>query len=215
MIARAHIRWWMSPILALLLTGCATSSPAPVERRALAQQPQASPAATSPSFPAPLPPPQVQTFPAPEQGEPRASSAQYDSSSEQPARLPFAPSAGATPRSPVRSDANPAVIALLDRANEDSGSGRHDTASASLERAIKIEPGNAWLWHRLAATRLAQGRPGEAASLAAKSNTLAAGDPGLQSENWLLIARVHEQRGEDVAARAAQQRARELSAPAS
>jgi hypothetical protein len=41
---------------------------------------------------------------------------------------------------------------------------------------------------------------------------LAVGDAELQAENWLLIAQVHRARGEDVAARAAEQRARELAA---
>jgi tetratricopeptide (TPR) repeat protein len=110
---------------------------------------------------------------------------------------------------------NPAVVALLNRANQDARAGRHDVAAASLERAIKIDPGNAWLWHRLAGARLDQGRAGEAASLAAKSNALAVGDAGLQARNWRLIARVHRQRGEDVAARAAERRARELDNPPS
>jgi predicted Zn-dependent protease len=125
--------------------------------------------------------------------------------------------APATARPPAESPparpANPAVVALLNRANQQSGSGQHAGAASSLERAIKIDPGNPWLWHRLAATRLDQGRPGEAASLAAKSNSLAAGDPELQADNWRLIARVHRQRGEEVAARAAEARARRLSVP--
>jgi predicted Zn-dependent protease len=110
---------------------------------------------------------------------------------------------------------NPAVVALVNRANSDSAAGRHDTAAASLERALGIEPGNAWLWHRLASARLAQGRGGEAVSLAQRSTALAAGDPALQARNWRLIARVHRQRGEAAAAREAERRARELDAPPS
>lgn len=200
MIARAphRRRWALLPCA--LLAGCATHQPAPVEVR--------SPGGPAPGvvepLPAPAAPGTAQTFPAPD-GVPRlADTVGRDVGT--PATVPRAPQQDAQPA------ANPAVVALLNRANQETGSGRHDTAAASLERAIKIEPGNAWLWHRLASTRLAQGRPGEAAALAAKSNTLAVGDAELQAENWLLIAQVHRARGEDVAARAAEQRARELAA---
>lgn len=197
-----------SLLLLALLGGCAASPPAPVEDRA------AGPAAQEPHVPAEQPavPAQVRTFPAPHgSGQAVTAPAEQASLATAPDRSTMPPPA--PPREPEAG--NPAVVALLNRANQESGAGRHDTAAASLERAIKIEPGNPWLWHRLAVTRLAQGRAGEAASLAAKSTALAAGDPALQAENWLVIARVHRARGEEVAARAAEQRAHELAAKSS
>ncbi len=106
--------------------------------------------------------------------------------------------------------ANPAVVALLSRAGRDAAAGRQGAAAASLERAIKIEPGNAWLWHRLAQTRLRQEKPGEAAAIAARSNSLAGNDNELRARNWRLIASVHQLRGESVAAQAAQRKAEGL-----
>ncbi|MEO8331176.1 MAG: tetratricopeptide repeat protein, partial [Gallionella sp.] len=49
---------------------------------------------------------------------------------------------------PVMS-ASPAVIALLDQAQLENKAGRRETAGASLERALRIEPRNPWLWHEL------------------------------------------------------------------
>ena len=78
------------------------------------------------------------------------------------------------------------------------------------ERALDIEPENAWLWHRLAQVRLQQGRLDQAASFAAKSNTLAVSDPRLSAENWGLIASVRQQQGDLAGAREASERARML-----
>ncbi|MFT5176698.1 MAG: hypothetical protein ACI8W7_004894 [Gammaproteobacteria bacterium] len=111
---------------------------------------------------------------------------------------------------PRFSVANPAVVALLNRANREASAGRHGASAASLERAIKIEPGNAWLWHRLAQTRLRQNQPVAAASLAARSNSLAGNDTALRARNWRMIASVHQQRGEPAAAREAQRKAERL-----
>ena len=106
--------------------------------------------------------------------------------------------------------ANPAVVTLLSRAERDAAAGRQGASAASLERAIKIEPGNAWLWHRLAQTRLRQDQPAEAAAIAARSNSLAGNDNALRARNWRLIASVHRLRGESVAAQAAQRKAEGL-----
>jgi tetratricopeptide (TPR) repeat protein len=85
---------------------------------------------------------------------------------------------------------------LLNTASEQSRAGRHDTAAASLERALQIEPRNAWLWHRLARARFAQGELEQAEQLAAKSNSFAADDRRLLVDNWLLIAEARRQRGD-------------------
>ncbi len=106
---------------------------------------------------------------------------------------------------------NPAVVSLLNTASSQSRAGDHGRAAATLERAIAIEPDNAWLWHRLAATRLAQGRLSQAASLAAKSNSLAATDRSLQADNWRLIAEVRRRQGDTGAAAAAESQAARLS----
>lgn len=109
--------------------------------------------------------------------------------------------------------ANPAVVALLNDANRATQNGRPDRAAASIERALTIEPQNAWLWHRLARIRMAQGELGQAAALAAKSTGLAGDDRGLKAANWRLIADVHRQRGESSAARSAEANAARLETP--
>ena len=67
---------------------------------------------------------------------------------------------------------NKAVIALLDRAQIDNEAGQREAAGASLERALRIEPRNPWLWLELAQLRLAQGQYAQAITLARKSNQL-------------------------------------------
>ncbi len=106
---------------------------------------------------------------------------------------------------------NPAVIALLNRANRQAREGDLDQSSASFERALRIEPGNAWLWHRLALVRMFQRRHGEAVSLATKSNTLAGENRRLQADNWRLIAQSREALGNPAGASSAAARARRLS----
>ena len=82
---------------------------------------------------------------------------------------------------------NQAVIALLDRARLDTGTGQREAAGASLERALRIEPRNAWLWHELAQLRLAQGQYAQAISLAQKSSSFAGRERRLRALNWRVI----------------------------
>ena len=122
-----------------------------------------------------------------------------------------APGAAPPPAAPQAAAANPAVVSLLNTASAQSRAGDHARAAATLERAIAIEPDNAWLWYRLADTRLAEGRLSQAASLAAKSKSLAIGDGGLQADNWRLIAEVRRRQGDTGAAAAAESQAARLS----
>lgn len=104
-----------------------------------------------------------------------------------------------------------AVVALLDSAGQQARTGQLDASAASLERALRIEPGNPVIWSRLAQVRLQQGRPDQAESLAAKSNMLAAQDPDLQARNWRIIAQARRSQGNVQGARAAEERAAELA----
>lgn len=118
----------------------------------------------------------------------------------------------ATPGGGARQAAlNPAVVSLLNAASAQSKGGDYARAAATLERAIAIEPNNAWLWHRLADTRLKEGRLEQAAGLAAKSSALGTADRALQADNWALIAEVRSRQGDSAAAAAAQAQARKLS----
>ncbi|MGA7802907.1 MAG: tetratricopeptide repeat protein, partial [Gammaproteobacteria bacterium] len=103
-----------------------------------------------------------------------------------------------------------AVLALVDQADRSARAGRLDSAADSLERALRIEPRNARLWHRLAALRLAEGNGAQAQALAAKSNSLAGDDLALQAANWNLIAEVRRRAGDADGARQAQARSEAL-----
>jgi Tfp pilus assembly protein PilF len=96
-----------------------------------------------------------------------------------------------------------AVTSLMDGAHADIAAGRLAHASASLERALRIEPRNPRLWQELARVRLKQGDYAQAESIAARSNSWAGEDYRLRAENWRLIAQAREARGDAAGARAA------------
>jgi len=84
-------------------------------------------------------------------------------------------------------DAGRAVATLLAKADSREQQAQWEQAAALLERALRIEPRNARLWHRLARIRLQQGRYAMAESLAQKSNALAKDDEELKQHNAELI----------------------------
>lgn len=103
-----------------------------------------------------------------------------------------------------------AVVALLQSARRQQSQGDYTAAAATLERALRIEPRNGHLWHRLAKLRMQQGQHAAAADLAARSNTLAGGDLALQRDNWRLIASARRAAGDLAGARAAERKAQTL-----
>lgn len=96
-----------------------------------------------------------------------------------------------------------AVTSLREGARADVAAGRLAHAEASLERALRIEPRNPYLWQELARLRLQQGHYAQAESVAARSNSWAGGDNRLRAENWRLIAQAREGRGDAAGAKAA------------
>jgi hypothetical protein len=91
----------------------------------------------------------------------------------------------ATPSQPM----SKAVKTLLQQAELQREGGDLTNAAATLERALRIEPKNAYVWNRLAHVRAQQGQGAMAAELAAKSNHFAGGDESLKRDNANLIAR--------------------------
>lgn len=87
----------------------------------------------------------------------------------------------------VSPDAGRAVATLLAKAEQHEYQAHWEQAAALLERALRIKPRNARLWHRLATIRLQQGHYGMAESLAQKSNALARDDEELKRRNAELI----------------------------
>ena len=159
-------------IAALLVCGaCANVRQAPVEER---QEP-----GTATGLP---PEPAAQIAP----GEPVR-----DEGDEQWEELPGPGRAAETgiPAQPGQISENTAVLALLDDTDLSISRGNPEAAAGSLERALRLEPKNPWLWHRLALLKLGQGHRRLAVALAQKSNSLAAGYPELRRANADLIKR--------------------------
>ena len=122
----------------------------------------------------------------------------------------YAPNENNQRTSPFSGDTvQPAVIAsLLQESNNYVSSGDTEKAIATLERALRIEPTNALLWHRFALIRLQQSNWQQAISLARKSNALAVDDESLRAENWSIIARAFEALGESEKANEAKKKQR-------
>ncbi len=101
------------------------------------------------------------------------------------------------------SSQNPAVIALLEGAQNKSERGEYDVAVLTLERAVRISPSDPKIWHALANARFSQSQYEMSISLAKKSNMLAKNNRVLQRDNWRLIAENFTRLGQpDAATRA-------------
>ncbi len=177
------------PLLVLaMFTGCATGPRAPTLERGgppVIDRSQPPPAAV-PRVDGRTPPP---TAPESSPGAKR--------------RLP----AGVeSPPPPVSVLAKPAVINLARAADQASAEGRYATAASSLERALRIEPHNASLWHKLARVRYQQAQYDQAVQLASKANTLTR-QSLLRTANWQLIADAYDRLGDEGKARAARAQA--------
>jgi tetratricopeptide (TPR) repeat protein len=69
-----------------------------------------------------------------------------------------------------------------------------------LERALRIEPRNAWLWQELAQLRLTQGQYAQAMSLAQKSISFAGRDSRLRAMDWRVIGNARVAQGNSAGA---------------
>lgn len=90
---------------------------------------------------------------------------------------------------------SPAVGSLVMAANENSEGGNLDSAVASIERAIRIEPRNAALYYKLAVLRLKQSKPRLAEDIGRKAALLAVSDTNLKKHSWLLVAKARTLQG--------------------
>ena len=84
-------------------------------------------------------------------------------------------------------DTSRATSSLLAKVDVQESAQNWEQAAALLERALRIQPRDAQLWHRLAQVRLQQGQYQLAASLAQKSSALARDDVQLQEKNIRLL----------------------------
>ena len=91
---------------------------------------------------------------------------------------------------------NTAVVNLANSARELRHSKVFEQAAAKLERALRIEPGNAFVWHELALVYLEQGNPDQAIQFAYKSSALTENE-SLKLRNRRLVRTARSRLGKD------------------
>jgi len=105
---------------------------------------------------------------------------------------------------------NAAVLSLMDSARHDAQAGKFNAATATLERALRIEPRNPRLWQELARARLAEGQYQQAEALAQRSNSWAGDDKAMRAENWRIIGQSREKSGDPTGGSSAYKHATDL-----
>jgi hypothetical protein len=162
---------WPALLIALALAGCAG---APPEREPLPPPPPTAPAqgaSLPPAQPLLRPPPAVAIIrPGPPPSAPPLSEPMA-----QPAPAP-------------RPSATSSLVALADR---QAAVGDYVSAAAQLERALRIRPQDPVLWQKLAWLRLQNGDFDQAATLAARSDSLAGGNAAVHEQNRRIVDLAH------------------------
>lgn len=123
------------------------------------------------------------------------------------ARPPLNPN---LPRNIESSGAAAPVISLVKAARASLKAGRTDQAGASLERALRIEPRNAWVYQALSQLHIVTQQGEQAESEAKKSISLGKRNPYLDVENWRLLAEARRLRGDVAGAANAKARHEDL-----
>ncbi|WP_293370832.1 hypothetical protein [Nevskia sp.] len=174
--------------LLLMLSGCVTQAPAP--RPGTTGQVIVPPLAEppKPETPAVTPP---YNFPDPEL--------------KPPVIVDY-------PKTLAAAGAAAPVLALARQAREARAAGLNDAALGHWQRALRIEPKNAFVWHEIASIHLALKHAGQAESAARKSTSLSRGNLWLEAQNWRLIASARRLLLDITGAEAATARADALSA---
>jgi hypothetical protein len=154
-------------LLALaFLSGCtylAVEEPPP--RREIPQPEAGTGPSLPPESPAPMPP-------------------QEQERSTRPVPLP-APEPGLEPLAPPRYHA--AGEAMVEQARREVLLGNDALAGATLERALRVDGNNPWIWIELGHLRLAAGQRAAAESMARKALSLSTRDPAARAEAARLL----------------------------
>lgn len=104
--------------------------------------------------------------------------------------------------------ANPAVVALLDSARQQTQAGSYRTAASTLERAQRIAPREPEVYYEMARVRLKSGDWSQAEHLALKGVQLSAGSDVMLNKLWVLIADIRDEAGDQPGAQRARIKAR-------
>jgi tetratricopeptide (TPR) repeat protein len=98
---------------------------------------------------------------------------------------------------------------LLASANKAMEAGQPDKAEMYLERALRLSPRDAQLWHGMARVRFAQDNYAQTVQFCLKSNSLAGRNGAVVHQNWLLMEKAYLKTGEEEKAAQARQKAYE------
>lgn len=150
------------------------------------------------------PPPRGPSTQPPPESPPRT-----EEPEEPPEQPPVRPPPQEMPPRNASEASSPAVMSLLGRSETLARNGRMDMAAATLERALDLEPRNAFVYQRLASVRLAQGQASQAETMARKSNSVAGNNPFVRAGNWQLIAEARRNAGDNGGAEKASAKASE------
>jgi|SRR5579863_2303362 len=112
-----------------------------------------------------------------------------------PVQPPPAPPEQPSPPAPRQFHLGTASRALVAQAYAQAKGGDFGQASATIERALRIEPENALLWIELGRMRLGAADAEQADGMGRKALSLASGDPAAQASAWRLIADSLQARG--------------------
>ena len=85
---------------------------------------------------------------------------------------------------------------LLASARQNVRAGQFSQAEMVLERALRLEPRNARLWHEMAQVKYGQRDYGQVVQFCIKSNSLAGKDYGLIQQNWRLMEKAYMELGQ-------------------
>jgi tetratricopeptide (TPR) repeat protein len=103
-----------------------------------------------------------------------------------------------------------AVVSLMKQARQERSQNLFDRAAEDLERAIRIEPRNYFVWSMLAQVYLDQQNYDQAVNVAGKSNSLARGNVYVELENWKTISAARTAQGDSIGALQAQSKVDEI-----
>lgn len=176
---------YVFPGVAIILAGCsANTRMAPIEGR---QDGTAVPVGIEATRPPARPP-----APAPAPGAPQVF-ALPDAEAAPMAPVPVPDGGSMTPLPPVPPPADPALRELVAQADQAAARGDRGAARSTLERALKIKPGDAQLWLRLGELNFADGEYEQAMVMAQRARELAHGDAALVAQSNALITRAGQQ----------------------
>lgn len=139
---------------------------------------------------------------------PKTAAPKPTASAQRPPAAPAPQVVAYVPPPPPAPKLPPAAAALAKQAEQQRRAGDYVGSAATLERALRIEPQEAYLWNRLARVRKEQGLQAQAGNMAARSNTLAKDQAQLKQDNWSIIAGARRAAGDAAGAAEAERKAR-------